>query len=135
MRKQVFNQGRWQTQRERCHIADEEPAPAGSDNTTVGRVILDLMKEWDRPEPDWLEELNSEWAAMAGELAARHTRVARCKDGTLTVFVDGAVMLSELKRYWRTQMLKKLQSRFGEDKVRNLLLQPDPGPDTTGNRG
>ena len=44
----------------------------------------------------------------------------------MTVFVDGAVWMNELKRYWQKEMLNKLQNRFGAATIKKLVLQPDP---------
>ena len=51
----------------------------------------------------------------------------RYQNRQLVVFVDSATWLNELKRYNQAEMLKKLQARFGADKIRRLSLQPDPG--------
>ncbi|MEI6971592.1 MAG: DUF721 domain-containing protein [bacterium] len=125
MRAKVFNSGRWQMQRERCHIADLAPPPGGG-SAPIGRVISAVIKSFDKPGPDWLHDITSEWTKLAGETEARHARPGRCQDGTLTVFVDGAVWMNELRRYWQKDMLRKLQARFGEKTVRKLVLQPDP---------
>lgn len=126
MRKKVFSRSRWQTYRERCHIAGDVPPPVDAEALPISRVIAGLMKTLDAPAPAWVRDITGEWTLLAGSTEAKHARPGRYQDGTLTVFVDDAVWLNELKRYWRTEMLKKLQNRFGEKSIRKLILQPDP---------
>lgn len=126
MRKRVFSSGQWQVYRERCQIADGTPPPVGDGPTPIGRVISGIIKSLDKPVPAWFRDITNEWTSLAGATEAKHARPGRYEDGTLTVFVDGAVWLNELKRYWRLEMLRKLQVRFGEKTVSKLVLQPDP---------
>lgn len=125
MRKTTFNRGQWQTHRERCHIADFTPPALGTDGS-IRAMVGKLIKSFDVVTPSWFPIMVAEWTSLAGMNEARHARPGRYLDGTLTVFVDGAVWLNELKRYWRTEMLKRLQNRFGEKTITKLVLQPDP---------
>lgn len=126
MRKQVFSRGRWQVHRERCQLADGTPPSVSAEAVPIGGVIQRIMKTLDAPTPVWFREIMDEWTLLAGATEAKHARPGRYQDGTLVVFVDGAVWLNELKRYWRTEMLRKLQERFGRENIRKLALQPDP---------
>ena len=126
MRKQVFNSGRWQVHRERCQIADQTPMSRRTNAAPIGGVLAGLIKTFDSSEPAWFRDIMSEWPSLAGSTEAKHARPGRFQDGTMVVFVDGAVWLNELKRYWRTAMLGRLQDRFGEQAITKLVLQPDP---------
>ena len=126
MRKQVFNGGRWQMHRERCQIADQTPMSRRINAAPISGVLAGLMKTFESPVPTWFRDIMNEWPSLAGPLEAKHARPGRFQDGTMVVFVDGAVWLNELKRYWRTAMLGKLQARFGAQTIRKLVLQPDP---------
>ena len=126
MRKQAFDRGRWQVYRERCHLRELTPPSASSGVIPVGNVLAGIMKTLDGPVPPWFRDITEEWTSLAGATEAKHARPGRYEDGTLIVFVDGAVWLNELKRYWRVEMLRKLQDRFGIKTIAKLVLQPDP---------
>lgn len=134
MRRTAFNRSRWQVYRERCHIADATP-PTGGEVVPIGSVIAKLVGSLDVPTPAWFPEMIAEWTLLAGQIEARHARPGRFRDGTLTVFVDGAVWLNELKRYWAREMLDKLQRRFGRKTIAKLVLQPDPDMRGPGGKG
>ena len=44
----------------------------------------------------------------------------------LTIFVSNAAWLNELSRYSKPELLRKLQTRFGADRIADLRFAPDP---------
>lgn len=75
----------------------------------------------------WLHTLEEDWVSIAGDDIASHARPGRYDRGRLVIFVDSPVWLNELKRYGRTELERKLISRYGNDKIRTVSLQLDPG--------
>jgi len=127
MRRTPFNRGAWAVQRERCHLAAAAPlAPAVA--VTVAEVAEQLLKKWGLEARAWEERLLRDWAVVVGAAVAAHTRPGRMDRGTLVIFVDTSVWLSELARLSRGPLLANVQRHTGADKVRNLRLQLDPDP-------
>ncbi len=125
-RKSSVNRGRWQMQRERCHIVDKTPPAGSSDAVPLGDILARTVHKLGLESPVWIRRLEEEWVALAGGNVAKHARPGRYKTGRLVVFVDSSVWLNELKRYGRAELLTKLQKRFGENRIKTLTLQLDP---------
>lgn len=94
----------------------------------VTEVLPDVVKDLGIEEEVWQNELLAAWPDLVGKALAARTRPGRADHGTLVVFVSHSVWLNELSRYGKQQMLKKLQDRFGRQRVRSLRLQLDPEP-------
>jgi predicted nucleic acid-binding Zn ribbon protein len=128
-KRQVYNPGRWQVERERAQIGLRKPPPAFDRTAAVGSVIPEVMKRLGLEVDAWLGELGEEWTALVGSAVARHTRPGRVRRNNLIVFVDSSVWLNELARYGKDEMLANLQKRFGRDNIRSLSFQLDPDGD------
>jgi len=124
-----FNRGRWQIERERCRIADVRPPSGPADPSVMADVIPALMKRLGLADQHWLGVLEEEWAKIAGEAVAKHTRPGRMEKKKLTVFVDNSVWMNELMRYGSKQLLLNLQKRFGSGRIVSVafVLDPDAG--------
>ena len=73
----------------------------------------------------WLQQLQGDWTRVVGAAVAKHTRPGRFDGRALSVYVDNAVWLNELKRYGQEQMLANLRKQF--PKIQAVRLEPDPG--------
>lgn len=89
-------------------------------------VLPGLLKRLGMEQQHWLRVLRDEWPVLVGEDVGRHSRPGRLEGRALTVFVDSAVWLSEIKRFGHGQMLGNLQKRFGAERIASLRLAPDP---------
>jgi len=124
--------GRWRVNRERLHLPDARPPKRGGP-ARIDAVIPNLMRKLGLHEQHWLSVLDQEWSTIVGDAVAKHTRPGRFVRHRLIVFVDSSVWLNELARYGRSQVLAKLQERFGKERIRDLSLQLDPdGPAAAG---
>lgn len=127
MRKPTFNPGAWEMQRERCQIPlDQPPVPDGA--VSLSDVADRLLKKWGLEGRAWEERLLREWPQVVGAQVAGHSRPGRMDRGTLVIFVDSSVWLSELARFVRGPLLTNVQRLCGADKVRRIRLQLDPEP-------
>ena len=126
-RRKRYNKGRWAVERERHHIDSSAPPDPEPENPSISDIIPGIMKKLGLEQEQWTTVLDREWTELVGATVAAHTRPGRYQNRQLVVFVDSATWLNELKRYNQAEMLKKLQARFGADKIRRLSLQPDPG--------
>jgi len=94
--------------------------------TPVGSLIPGLMRELGLDREVWQHQLMEAWTEIAGPQVARHARPGRLENGILHVFVSNGPWLSELKRFGHRDLLANLQRRFGSDRIRRLVLEPDP---------
>ena len=125
MRRRKYDKGRWQLEKER-HQIDSNAPPAPDQSTDIGEVIPELMRKMGLQNRLWEKELIDEWVSLVGPQVAAHARPGRIDRKILYVFVSHPGWLSELSRYGQKEILKKLQDRFGSDKVKGIRLQLDP---------
>ena len=125
-RGQPFNRGQWQVHRERLQVADAAPDPAFTEPRTLGDLLPAVMKRLGLEQEQWLGTLEREWLTLVGPAVAKHTRPGRFERKLLTVFVDSSVWRNELERFGKVEMLRKLQAKFGKDKIEAVSLQMAP---------
>ncbi len=68
-------------------------------------------------------QLEQAWQEAVGELAARRTRLGALRRGVLEVLVGDAVLLQEFANFQKQQVLKSLNERLGEGKLRELRFR------------
>ena len=100
-RRKRFDRGRWLVERERHRIAKSEPDSDFADSSAIDDILPGLMKRLGIEQRHWEVALQEEWESIVGSAVAAHTRPGRLVEGLLTVFVDSAVWLDQLKRYSR----------------------------------
>jgi predicted nucleic acid-binding Zn ribbon protein len=113
-------------ERERLHLASPVPPPPFRESVELGNVLKGLVQRLGIDREDETLRLAQEWSSMVGEDVAAHTRPGRLDKGTLVVFVDNSVWLSELTRHGKHRMLQNVQQRLGNRSVRDLVLRLDP---------
>lgn len=119
----------WQIQRERHQIADSYPTAPNSESTSIEPVVAALMKKLGLGAEQWIVQLQSDWTHLVGATLATHTRPASFENGNLQIFVDSSPWLSELSRFAKPELLRKLKQRYGPNKIRNVRFSIDPdGP-------
>lgn len=95
----------------------------------MAHLVAGVMKRLGLADEHWLAEMADEWTGLVGDAVAAHARPGRVERGTLYVFVDSSVWLSELQRYGSTQLLQNLGQRFGRERVKAVRFVMDPeGP-------
>jgi len=94
---------------------------------SLGEALSPILKRIGLGEQHWMAALAEQWETLVGADVARHTRPGRVDRGTLFVFVDSSVWLSELVRYGSDEILAKLQKRFHKNRIRSVRFQLDPG--------
>lgn len=125
MKRRKYDKGRWALERER-HQIDRQTPPLPDQSAEIADVIPDVMKHMGLEKKLWEHELLDQWTSVVGPQVAAHAKPGRLDRGTLVVFVSHPGWLSELERYGKKEMLKKIQQQFGEAKVRTIRLQLDP---------
>jgi predicted nucleic acid-binding Zn ribbon protein len=86
----------------------------------LARLTRDLRLE-ERRREGRLAEL---FAEVAGEALAATARVAAFRSGVLTVEVDGAARLEEVRRFRAYALLEAVRARPGGEKVREIRFVP-----------
>lgn len=120
--------GRWQVERERFQLPEEcAPTRAETDAVaTIGDLAAELLKGSGLEAKFWERTLIEEWHDLVGDAIARRARPGQMQRKILTVYVSNAAWLNELARYGKAELLQKLQTRFGPDRIADLRFAPDP---------
>ena len=79
----------------------------------VGPLVHALMKELGLGSRMTEEEIIAAWHEIVGEFLAKHSTPTRLFEGILYVRVLQSSMQFELERTWKSEILKKLKTRFG----------------------
>lgn len=69
------------------------------------------------------KQLDDAWAAAAGEIVARQTRVLGCRRGVLEIEVRGGVLLQELASFHKRKLLEAIIARLGGQRVKDLRFR------------
>jgi predicted nucleic acid-binding Zn ribbon protein len=128
-KRNSFNAGAWQVQRERFRLEKDAPAPA-EHIVPMAEAVAEMMSKLGLDDRLWEQQLLSEWEVFVGPQVAKQTRPGRIQRGVLSIFVSHPTWLAELERSGKQHILKNLQERFGTEKIRSVRLQldPDSGP-------
>ena len=121
-----FNLGRWRVQQERGQIDEDEMPRPPERLETIGQVMPTLMRQIGIVADYWQEKMAADWKDLVGSPVCRYTRPGMLEGVSLTVFVNNSVWLHELKRVGYEPLLKKLQAKYGPDRIRHLKLTLDP---------
>ncbi len=119
--------GKWQVERERCHIDNARPpATSPAKAVSVSGVVPVIMKKLGLDDMHWGQLLEEQWVDLVGAAVAKHTRPGAVNNGVLTIFVDSSVWLSELSRYGKKKMLANFKEQFGPGKIKKVGFKLDP---------
>ncbi len=116
--------------RERYQLPPDAVPPAPENTHSLAEYVERLLKQLDLDERLWTAQLLEEWSALVGEQMAAQTRPGDLEEGRLIVFVSHSMWLNELQRYSGRVMLKKLQDRFGAQRIRSITFKLDPGDES-----
>ena len=117
-------------QRERLQVARSAPPP-DFNALPIGAVIPALIKRWGLERRFQEEALQRDWVDIVGPVLARHARPGRLDRGILHIYVDHPAWLMEL-RPLEPDVLRKVQERYGADRIRQTRWAVDPGGRSSG---
>lgn len=83
------------------------------------RVLKDIRFEHRQAEA----EVVKVWNSTVDPTVAAHAQPANLHRGTLFVNVDSSVWLSEIVRYRRVEILKRMQNAFGADRIQKISFR------------
>ena len=127
LKKSGYTRGRWAVERERCHLDMARPPARVEDGHSISESLGLLVDRLGLKEPGWSAQCEEEWDTLVGASVAQHTRPGKLMGSKLVVFVDTSVWFSELSRNGKITMLKRLQARFGKERVSMIILRLEPG--------
>ena len=87
--------------------------------TPIGDIVKAVFERLEREKTLSREDVEQKWKVLAGAPAAKHTRPAALRKGTLTVFVDSSGWMQAMFLRKR-KLLKQLKSTFGKDKISGI---------------
>lgn len=89
----------------------------------LAAALSDLisLRGWARSGGD--SQLAEAWSSVAGEAAARQTRVQKVSRGVLHVAVSNAPLLSELASFHKADLLERFKSDYPELKIKDLKFR------------
>lgn len=96
--------------------------PAGHE--AIGPVLTRILKDLRIEERNREGALATAWNAAAGEELAGSARPVSFRTGLLTVEVDGAALLQEVRGFRARALLAALKGHPGGAKVRELRFVP-----------
>ncbi len=122
-----YTRQQWEVMRERCRIESPYPPPPDMKIPEIENVVANIMKKFGLNETHWLNTLEEEWSNLVGTAVAAHTRPGKFENFQLTIYVDSAVWIYELKRNGHKIILKNLAKRYGNGKIKRIQFVPEPG--------
>ncbi len=87
--------------------------------TPIGDIVKTVFARFEGERTFSKEDIEGRWKALVGVVAAKHTRPAALRKGTLTVFVDSSGWMQEMTMQKR-KILKQLKRQFGKDKISGI---------------
>jgi len=111
--------------RERFHLTDERPSL--SDRTMpLNQIVPKILKGFGLEQEHWEQQLMEEWPLLVGPQISRHARPGKIERKILTVYVTSSAWLQELTSFGQREILKKVQDKFGANRIRTIRLRLDP---------
>lgn len=120
------NPGRWELERERYQLPEDAVPVPQTREVCVSDIIPDLVARLGLEGRLWEQTLLQEWPSLVGPAIARRARPGGLQRRTLIVYVSNSAWLHELERFAKEELLQRLQSRFGADRIRSIRFAPDP---------
>ncbi len=127
-RRRTFDRGAWLLQRQRLHIADEEPPPGGGP-APIGDDVRRFLKSVGLHGELWRQSLQTHWKEIVGEGLADRTRPGEIRGQTLLVFVRHSIYLHELARNRAAGelLVSRVRERLPDAPIRAVRFAMDPG--------
>jgi predicted nucleic acid-binding Zn ribbon protein len=89
----------------------------------VGDVLQKLLPRLGLNERLSEQQVKEAWLEVVGSFLAQHSVPAALSGGVLTVQVLQPSVRYELERNWKSEILQKLQARFGKKVIRDVKFR------------
>ncbi len=100
-----------------------EPRPVADHQFALSGLLPKAMQSLGLGERVLESEVLRAWREVVGEFIATHSTPSRLREGVLYVRVLQPTVHFELERVWKTDILRKLKSRFGPKVIRELRFR------------
>lgn len=85
----------------------------------IKQLLPNVIASLQTPEKQIRTRLVSEWALIAGEKIASHTKPV-LRNNELCVWVDQSTLAYELSQKYKPTLLKRAQMSLGENNVKSI---------------
>ncbi len=89
----------------------------------VGEVLRKILPKLGLEQQVRQSQIVEDWEKIVGATVARHARPVALRDGLLTIAVDNSMWLSELSRYQKPLLLRKVRQHLGAATVKDILFR------------
>lgn len=89
----------------------------------IADVLPAIMQKIDHAYAKKPAHVLEAWPQIIGEKLAPFTKAVSVENGTLVVKVKNSTLLSLLSREEKSHILKKMQERFSQEIVRNIIFR------------
>lgn len=91
-------------------------------STCVSEVINKVIQKLGLKKRFQEEEIIKAWHEVVGDFLATHSEPVQLKNSTLYVRAIQPTIRYELDRVWKSEIVRKLQERFGSKTIRDVKL-------------
>lgn len=88
-----------------------------------GSVVSTVLRSLRLDERQWEVEILKVWNRLLDPNVAAHAQPVGCRNGTLFVVVDNTTWLSEIVRYRQRDILRRLQTSFGSERIKKISFR------------
>lgn len=127
-RRKPFNKGQWEVARERFHLPDAEPPPGDAGALPLGALIPEVFKGMNLDVHAQVARIAAVWPEIVGPQLARNTRPAHLENKVLAIYVSHPGWIMELRGAPTTEILTRIQTKFGKSDIKNIRFAVDPDP-------
>ena len=114
---------RAQVLREWRPFRGDADAPGARATNSAGQLVPLVMKQLGLDQRLQQSQVFYLWTDIVGSDIARHAQPVSLRHGLLVVAVDHPIWLSELSRYHKPLILRKVQERVGKQAVRDICFR------------
>ena len=125
-RRARVDPGRWLLERQRFGLPPNVRPRMPDRMVPIRTLIPRLMEKIQENTHLHVEEIQRIWPEKAGPSIAGHARPGALEKGTLIVYVDHSMWLSEIQRNHARILLKRLQTAYPQGSIRRLVFRLDP---------
>ena len=119
-----LDRSEWMLARERLRLVDPPPPPAP--DLSLRSAIARLFTKLDSQTGSAVQQIQSKWKLIAGEMVAKHSCPGRMADNVLYVYVDSSTWLAEITRFHSDDILRKIQNEIRSVTVKGVRFQVNP---------
>jgi len=105
-------------------MADSTRETRRGGTQTIGQVMKSVLRDSGLGEALRRARIYDAWRRAVGPKLARHLRIVRFRGGELTVEVDSAAHLHELRNFTGERYRRIANDNLGAARIRRVRFQP-----------